>query len=132
MYPSLFSASFSALNTKRLDAVKKKVKELQDLLLQIPLKKEISQMDKIKQAIKKILNVTDILKLGFKPDLSTTWWIILGIIAFILIIAASFYVTWLTKLKETRLVKGGQKKTKQSSEPAPRASPAPGAKPSGT
>lgn len=90
------------LNSERVELVKRKINELQDLLLEIPLKRELDEFDKIRQAVKELSKVVDILRLGFTPDLSTTWWIILGIIAFLFILTAFFYSTWLVKLQENR------------------------------
>ncbi|MBI3306639.1 MAG: hypothetical protein HYZ84_02375 [Candidatus Omnitrophica bacterium] len=90
------------LNSERLELVKQKLKELQDLLLEIPLKRELDEFDKIRQAVKELSKVVDILRLGFTPDLSTTWWIILGVIAFLFVLTALFYSTWLVKLQESK------------------------------
>ncbi|MBI3306486.1 MAG: hypothetical protein HYZ84_01580 [Candidatus Omnitrophica bacterium] len=90
------------LNSERVELVEQKIKELQDLLLEIPLKRELDEFDKIRQAVKELSKVVDILRLGFTPDLSTTWWIILGIIGFLFILSALFYSTWLVKLQENR------------------------------
>lgn len=91
-----------ALNSERLALINKKIKELQDLLLEVPVKRQISEIDKIKQAIKSLTKVMDIIRMGFKPDLSTTWWIILGIIAFLIVLSTTFYITWLSRLKDAR------------------------------
>jgi len=88
------------LNKTRLQAVKDRVKTLQDLLLEIPLKK--SSVEQIADAIKRMRKIVNILQLGFQPDLATTWWIILGVIGFIAIFATVFYVTWLQKLKQSQ------------------------------
>ena len=93
-----------------------------DLLLEIPIKRQESIVESIRRAVKSLANVIDIIKIGFKPDLSTTWWIILGLIAFLMIMSASFYVIWISKLKETKVVK---KKGKEKNEP--KAAPAPAA-----
>ncbi len=99
-----------ALNSERLGLINKKVKELQDLLLEVPIKRQVSEIEKIKQAIKSLTKVMDIIRMGFKPDLSTTWWIILGIIAFLIVLSTTFYVTWLSRLKDA---KGGAKGVKK-------------------
>jgi len=88
------------LNNRRLQLAKDKVKTLQDLLLEIPLKK--SSVEQIAEAIKKMRRIVNILQLGFQPDLATTWWIILGIIGFVAVFATIFYVTWLSKLKQSQ------------------------------
>lgn len=89
-----------ALNKNRIQAVKDRVKTMQDLLLEIPLKK--SSVEQIADAIKRMRRIVNILQLGFQPDLATTWWIILGIIGFVAIFATVFYVTWLQKLKQSQ------------------------------
>jgi len=94
------------INHQRLELVKKKIKELQDLLLEIPQKEQSTEIDQIKDAVVELSKMFEILSLGFTPDLSTTWWIILGIIGFLFIFSTSFYVTWLmeiiTKTKTVR------------------------------
>lgn len=108
-----------SLNRSRMELVNRRLKDLQDLLLEIPLKRQESTVDQIKKAIRSLANVIDIIKLGFKPDLSTTWWIILGIIAFLMIMSASFYVIWVSKLKETKAAKKGERgKTPTAEKPA--------------
>ncbi len=102
-----------ALNSERLGLVREKIKELQDLMLEVPLKRELDEFEKIRQAVKELSKVIDILRLGFTPDLSTTWWIILGILAFLFIMSASFYVTWLAKLGESQF---GAKKSKNGNK----------------
>lgn len=113
------------LNSERLELAKKKIKELQDLLLEVPLKRQLNEFDKIREAVKELSKVVDILRLGFTPDLSTTWWIILGIIGFLFILSAIFYVTWLVKLQESAWGKKKSKSTKKASAPDPAAPPAP-------
>ena len=114
------------INHQRVELVKKKMKELQDLLLEIPVKRE-TEIDQIKQAISELSKMFDILSLGFTPDLSTTWWIILGIIGFLLIFATSFYVVWIVELGKSKFGKKSEvekkllkakKKKKEEPEPA--------------
>lgn len=88
------------LNSERVEVVKKKIKELQDLQLEVPVKKNLNEFEKIRQAVKELSKVVDILRLGFTPDLSTTWWVILGVMAFLFLITAIFYMTWLVKLQD--------------------------------
>jgi len=101
------------LNSERLALVAKKIKELQDLLLEVPIKRQVSEIEKIKQAIKSLTKVMDVIRMGFKPDLSTTWWIILGIIAFLIVLSTTFYVTWLSRLKDARGAGKADKKGKK-------------------
>lgn len=88
------------LNNRKLQMARDKVKTMQDLLLEIPLKK--SSVEQIAEAVKKMRRIINILQLGFQPDLATTWWIILGIIGFVAVFATVFYVTWLSKLKQSQ------------------------------
>ena len=98
------------LNSSRLELIKQKIKDLEDLLLEIPIKRQETAIEQIRKAVKSISHIIDIIKLGFKPDLSTTWWIILGIIAFLFVMAASFYVIWVSKLKDVKKAKKPDKK----------------------
>lgn len=88
------------LNSERIEVVKKKIKELQDLQLEVPIKKDLNEFERIRQAVKELSKVVDILRLGFTPDLSTTWWIILGVMAFLFVTTAIFYMSWLVKLQD--------------------------------
>ena len=93
------------LNSQKLNLVKAKLKELQDLLLELPLEvnEENSPIKKMVQGIKEIQKVpvvAKILTMGIDPNVATTWWVILGIVAFLMILATIFYVTWLGKLKK--------------------------------
>lgn len=103
------------VNNQRLELVKKKIKELQDLLLEIP-QRPLTEVDQIKKALQELSKVFDIISLGFTPDLSTTWWIILGIIAFLFVFSASFYTTWLVQLGKTTFGKGVDKKKKKQEQ----------------
>jgi len=100
------------INHQRVELVKKKIKELQDLLLEIPVKRN-TEIDQIKQAINELSKMFDIMSLGFTPDLSTTWWIILGIIFFLFIFAAVFYVVWIIELGKNRFANKGKGKDKK-------------------
>lgn len=99
------------VNHQKVEIVKKKIKELQDLLLEIPVKRN-TEIDQIKQAINELSKMFDILSLGFTPDLSTTWWLILGIIGFLFIFATSFYITWIVELGRSKFGKMKDKKKK--------------------
>ncbi len=108
------------LNQQRFELAKKKFKELQDLMLEIPMERKSNLIDQVKQSIKDVVKLLDVLTVGFKPDLSTTWWIILGVIAFIGIFATSFYVIWMQKLSSVPWGKKSEKKSnKKSAPPAP-------------
>jgi hypothetical protein len=103
------------INHQRIELVKRKIKELQDLLLEIPVKKT-TEIDQIRQAINELTKMFDILSLGFTPDLSTTWWIILGIIGFLIVFATSFYIVWLVELGKSKFDKPKEKKSKKKKE----------------
>lgn len=109
----------NVLNRQRIELIRKRISDLQDLLLELPIKK--SAVDQIRSAVKKMRRVVDILRLGFQPDLSTTWWIILGIIAFIAMFSTVFYVTWLTKLNAKTF--GSRRRTGAGRVSAPPATP---------
>ena len=78
-------------------------------------------LEKIKLFVKKLASVKDVVlvAMGFRPDKPVTWWIILGIIGFLGILSAVFYVVWLKKLQENKWVKKGSAETPKSEPPAP-------------
>lgn len=92
------------LNSQKMNVVQGRVKELQDLLMDLPITTEpkpvIETSPEGVREIQKIKDVSKILSMGIKPDLSTTWWIILGIIGFLMIFATIFYVVWIQQLKK--------------------------------
>ncbi len=100
------------LNSQKLNVVKAKIKELQDLLLELPLKteeaKEIKPVDAIRE-LQKVKGDIKILSMGIKPDLTTTWWIILGIIGFLMVLATIFYMIWVQRLKKDAYAAGAKK-----------------------
>ncbi|OGW79795.1 MAG: hypothetical protein A3G33_02800 [Omnitrophica bacterium RIFCSPLOWO2_12_FULL_44_17] len=89
------------LNSGRLDLAKKKIKELQELLLELPItvKKKEDQIKAIREFQKAL---EKILSMGIDPEKKTTWFIILGIIAIVFIVGLIFYFTWLAKLKQSK------------------------------
>ncbi len=105
------------VNHQKVEIVKKKIKELQDLLLEIPVKRN-TEIDQIKQAINELSKMFDILSLGFTPDLSTTWWLILGIIGFLFVFATTFYITWIVELGRSKFGKMKDKKKKAKAKEA--------------
>lgn len=92
------------LNSQKMNIVQSKVKELQDLLMDLPITTEpkpvVESSPEGVREIQKIKDVSKILSMGIKPDLSTTWWIILGIIGFLMIFATIFYIVWIKQLKK--------------------------------
>jgi hypothetical protein len=107
------------LNKQRHESAKKKFKELQDLLLEIPIKQSQTIIDQVKKSFKEIAKLLDVLNVGFKPNLSTTWWLILGVIAFLFIFATSFYVIWIGRLSKSPWGKKGGKAKAKAKGPAP-------------
>jgi hypothetical protein len=105
------------LNTQKVEIVKGKLKELQNLLLEIPLKTNPTVMDEFKRAMKEFQKtIGKVLSMGFQPNLSTTWWIILGIIAFLFLISTTFYVNWIMRLNESKWGKKAAQPKKQAKE----------------
>ena len=98
------------LNSQKMNIVRNRIKELQDLLLDLPIttqpKPVVESTPEGVREIQKIKDVSKILSMGIKPDLSTTWWLILGIIGFLMIFATIFYVVWIHQLKKNAY-KGG-------------------------
>ncbi len=94
----------NVLNNQRLELIRKKMRELQDLLPEVALKKEEAPIEQIKHLIKKIVDTKDLVLVAFgiQPNKPITWWLILGIIAFMAILTGVFYVTWLKKLQENK------------------------------
>lgn len=97
------------LNEQRLKLAKRKLKELQDLLLELPLEKQSdSLLQKVVRGvmeIQKVADVSKILSMGVDPDISTTWWLIFGIIIFLAILSLMFYLTWLKKVNQAEKLK---------------------------
>jgi len=94
----------SVLNNQRLSIVKRKIMELQDLLLELPImRKDEDILKKLVHAVREFQRVADLRKLlsmGLVPDYSATWWIILGIVLFLGVVSTGFYMSWLKKLKQ--------------------------------
>jgi hypothetical protein len=92
-----------AINSQRLVLIKKKIQELQDLLLDVSEKKDTSVVDQVQNMIlQKLLKLRDMLlqKLGYKPDRTTTWMIIFGICVFLALLAVGFYMVWLKQIQK--------------------------------
>lgn len=95
----------SVLNNQRLELIRKKMRELQDLIPEVALKKdEGTPVEQIKHLIKKIIDTKDLVLVAFgiQPNKPITWWLILGIIAFMAVLTGIFYMTWLKKLQENK------------------------------
>ncbi|MFZ5802156.1 MAG: hypothetical protein ACOY3K_03465 [Candidatus Omnitrophota bacterium] len=110
------------LNTQKLKIAQKKLKELQDIMLELPLKKkEDSIFQKLERGIKEIQKIADaskLLSMGIDPSVSTTWWIIFGIMIFLAFLAIIFYVTWLGKLSKDPFRSASGKVTPKASPKA--------------
>ncbi|MDD3295338.1 MAG: hypothetical protein PHG20_11700 [Geobacteraceae bacterium] len=93
------------LNTQQMNIAKAKLRNLQQLIQEVPLKKDdASILEKIKYFVKKLADTKDVVlvAMGFKPDAPATWWLILGIIAFLGVIAVSFYFVWIKQLQKNK------------------------------
>lgn len=96
-----------SLVNQKLRIVKKRLRELQDLLMELPIKRiEKNIFGNIAHSPKQFQKVSDankILTMGIDPDKVTTWWLIIGIIIFVAVLALVFYVTWMAKLKKKKV-----------------------------
>ncbi len=95
-------------NSQKLEVVKAKIRDLQQLFLEIPEKRE-DPLEKLRILIKKLAEIKNLVlvAMGFTPDRPITWWIILGIILFLGVMSGIFYMAWLKKLQENKWVKRG-------------------------
>lgn len=106
----------SVLNNQRLELVRKKMRELQDLLPEVALKKDnLKPIEQIKHLIKKIVDTRDLILVAFgiQPNKPITWWLILGIMGFMALLTGVFYMTWLKKLQENKWVSKAGKQGKK-------------------
>lgn len=95
----------SVLNNQRLELIRKKMRELQDLLPEVALKKDnLKPIEQIKHLIKKIVDTRDLILVAFgiQPNKPITWWLIFGIMGFMALLTGVFYMTWLKKLQENK------------------------------
>lgn len=93
------------LNTRQMNIAKAKLRNLQQLIQEISLKKDdASILEKIKYFVKKLADTKDVVlvAMGFKPDAPATWWLILGILVFLGAIAVSFYFVWIKQLQKNK------------------------------
>ena len=91
-----------------LVATRKQIRDLQQLFLEIPEKKE-DPLEKLRILIKKLAEIKNLVlvAMGFSPNKPITWWIIFGIILFLGVLSGVFYMAWLKKLQENKWVKRG-------------------------
>lgn len=94
---------YFVLNNQKMKLAKKRLRELQDLVLELPInKKEEDLFSKMLRGIKQVQQIADITKvlsMGIDPSTKTTWWIIFGIIGFLAVLSIVFYITFLKKLQ---------------------------------
>jgi len=93
------------LNSQRLELVKAKIHNLQQLLPEITIDKDEGKIiQNLKLLIKKLAEIKDLVlvAMGVQPNKAATWWIIFGIILFLAAITIIFYVTWIKKLQESK------------------------------
>lgn len=110
------------LNTQQMNEAKAKLRNLQQLISEVPLKKDDSQiLEKIKYFVKKLADTKDVvlMAMGIKPDSPIVWWIIFGIIIFLGLISSVFYVVWLKKLQENKWAAKGTGKTPKAEPSLP-------------
>lgn len=106
----------SVLNNQRLELIRKKMRELQDLLPEVALKKDnLKPIEQIKHLIKKIVDTRDLILVAFgiQPNKPITWWLIFGIMGFMALLTGVFYMTWLKKLQENKWVSKAGKQGKK-------------------
>lgn len=110
------------LNDQRLHLAKRKIKELQDLLSEVPLKSSENELlEELKQLIKKIAELKKlvIMAMGLDPRKSIVWWLFFGIVLFLALFTAIFYSVWLKKLQENKWVKSQKDKDAKPQTPNP-------------
>ena len=117
------------LNTQQMNVVKAKLRNLQQLVQEIPIKKDEQKLlEMIKHFVKKLAETKNVvlMAMGIRPDSPMVWWIIFGIIIFLGVLSAVFYVVWLKKLQENKwAAKGTGKTPKIEPSPPPQAGAAP-------
>ena len=95
------------LNGQQMNIAKAKLRNLQQLIPEVPLKKDESIIiEKLKNFVKKLADTKDVVlvAMGFKPDAPMTWWVIIGILAFLGGIVVVFYVVWLKQLQKNKFI----------------------------
>lgn len=110
------------LNTQKLELVKAKIHNVQQLLPEITVDKDEAKLsDKLKLLIKKLAETKELVMvaMGLKPDTPATWWLILGIIAFLAVLTTIFYFTWIKKLQDNKWGKKVAEVKKDNAVPEP-------------
>lgn len=93
------------LNTQQMNLAKAKLRNLHQLLQDIPIAKgDENIFEKIREWVKKLADVKDVvlMALGIQPDRPTTWWIILGIVAFLATLVTVFYFIWIKLMQKNK------------------------------
>ncbi len=112
----------NVLNSERMELVKKRIKQLQDLLPEIPLKPDQDELQQaLQNFVKKVKETKDLvlMSMGFQQNRPITWWIFFGIVIFLAVLSLIFYLVWLKKLQENKWVKSTktEKQTKKEEQP---------------
>lgn len=110
------------LNSQQMNVAKSKLRNIQQLVSEAGLKKDDAVIaEKIKEFIKKMADMKNIvlMAMGIKPNTPMVWWIIFGIIIFLGVLSAVFYVVWLKKLQENRWAAKGAGKDTPIVSPSP-------------
>jgi len=108
------------LNTQQMNVAKAKLRDLQQLVAEVPPPKtESAILELVKNLVKKLAETKDmvLMAMGIKPNSPIVWWIIFGIILFLAIMSSVFYVTWLKKLRENKWAPKGLGKTSKNEPP---------------
>ena len=99
------------LNSQRLEMAKKKMHELQDMVLELSLKQTDSAMGKLRNLlVKKLVKLVQskslvVMAMGVNPNTPMVWWLIIGTLLFLALLSGTFYFTWLKKLQEQKWIK---------------------------
>lgn len=120
------------LNTQQMNVARAKLRNLQQLVSEVPLKKDDSAaLEKIKAFVKKLAETKDVvlMAMGIRPDSPIMWWIIFGIIGFLGVLSVVFYVIWLKQLQGNKwAAKGTGKNPKAEPVSPPQVGAEPGKK----
>ena len=93
------------LNTQQMNVAKEKLRNLEQLIPEVSLKKEDAKiLEKIKFFVKKLAETKDVvlMAMGIRPDSPIVWWIIFGIILFLAVVSTAFYLVMLKQLQKNK------------------------------
>jgi len=101
------------LNQQREKFSKRKFKELQDMLTEIPLMPQEHQKPLIERMIKKLIDAKDrvLAAMGHQPQKSIFWWFFLGVVLFLAVVTIIFYGVWLRRLQDNKWALPPKKKS---------------------